>query len=482
VLTRVPIAGTTHWATGAVAKTDDRGHYRIAGLWPGSYIVNVPSVQSTVLAATAHAKVLGLPPSFTTPPPVAGIDVDGAWLVVGQYATPPTGGRQAFPVAYYPNAATLRGAVPVEVAPAEEKRGIDFVVRLVPAARVAGRITGPSQLLGNLVVRLLPDGVGAMGAGSEQATALVARDGTFVLVGVPSGSYALDVRTGFSELNSASTSALPATPGLVSEQYGEFLPWLPDLLTTSYRTRYVDGTDGYAARLPLTVGAEDVANVVLPLVRGATISGRIVRDDGTPLPSLVTAEVEPADGDPSLGGQAPDQRAGKDPSGAFTIRGLNEGDYFLRVSAGNLRVKSIVGPTGDYTDRPFAILPGTEVTDVAVTLTDKAASLSGAVRNRQGESVREGVVILFPADRAQWTRFGRAPSRIRSVFYFGAKGYEIPRLAAGEYFIVAVDSSLRDAWQDPRFFPAAAQIATRIMLAWGTSSVQDLTLQQVNLR
>jgi len=55
-------------------------------------------------------------------------------------------------------------------------------------------------------------------------------NGTFTLVGVPSGRYVLDVRTGFSELNVASTAALPATPGLVSEQHGEFLPWLPDLL------------------------------------------------------------------------------------------------------------------------------------------------------------------------------------------------------------------------------------------------------------
>ena len=48
VLPQVLIAGRTQWLAGAVAVTDDRGAYRIAGLGPGKYVVSVPSMQATL--------------------------------------------------------------------------------------------------------------------------------------------------------------------------------------------------------------------------------------------------------------------------------------------------------------------------------------------------------------------------------------------------------------------------------------------------
>ena len=39
VLPQVLISGRTQWLAGAVARTDDRGAYRIAGLGPGRYVV-----------------------------------------------------------------------------------------------------------------------------------------------------------------------------------------------------------------------------------------------------------------------------------------------------------------------------------------------------------------------------------------------------------------------------------------------------------
>ena len=113
VLTRLPIAGTTQWATGPLARTDDRGFYRISGLWPGTYIVNVPSVQSTVPPSTSHGAVLGLSPAaaaLRTLPDVAGLETDGTWLVIGQYAVPPAGTRQAYPALFYPSTPTIADA------------------------------------------------------------------------------------------------------------------------------------------------------------------------------------------------------------------------------------------------------------------------------------------------------------------------------------------------------------------------------------
>lgn len=481
VLTRIPIAGTTHWATGTVARTDDRGFYRIGGLLPGSYIVNVPSAQGSVPVGTSQASILGFSAAtaMTKPlPATAAVEVEKSLLLVGRYATPPPGKRLAYPMMFYPAARTLAEAVPVELRASEERRGIDLVLNPVTSVRVTGRVIGPADAVAGLVVRLLHRGAEAIGVGGEAATALVDADGAFMFIGVPAGQYVLDARTSFSELNIASPAALPATPGFVQQQYSEFLPWLADTLNGSFRTRY-SSTDGYVARVPLTVGSTDVSDVVAPLRQGGTLRGRIVRDDGAPLPKLVSARVEPATGNPDLGGAMPEPTRTPE---TFVIRGLLTGEYFLRVSAGNLRVKSIGAPTGDFTNRPFEADVGLEINDVVVTLTEKAASVSGVVRDHRGTTLRNGAVIIFPVARTQWQHFGIRPPGIRSVAFFGSRGYRLEGLPAGEYFVIALDHSMRDAWQEPQFFAKAAPLAARVTLSWGGTAVQDLVLQQVTLR
>jgi hypothetical protein len=144
-------------------------------------------------------------------------------------------------------------------------------------------------------------------------------------------------------------------------------------------------------------------------------------------------------------------------------------------------VKSIAAD-GDYTTRPFDTNSGSDITDVVITITDKPATLSGVVRDTKGTAIREGAVILFPAERELWTGFGVNPPRIRVGSHFGTRGYQLTLLPAGEYYAIAVEPSHRNAWHDPRFFAAAVPLATRVMLAWGTQTVQDLTIRQLVIK
>jgi hypothetical protein len=137
---------------------------------------------------------------------------------------------------------------------------------------------------------------------------------------------------------------------------------------------------------------------------------------------------------------------------------------------------------GDYTNRPFDTTSGSDIADVVITIADKPATLSGVVRDRQGTAVREGAVILFPAERELWTRFGVNPPRIKVATYFGTRGYQMTPVPAGEYYVIAVEPSHRNAWHDPQFFSAAAPLATRVTLAWGASTVQDLIIRQVAIK
>src|SRR5579871_1729616 len=117
VLSRITIAGVPHLAAGAAAVTDDRGRYRIPGLFPGRYIVNVPSVQSAVPVTMTPLEIEGLTPD--TAPKAASdrakrnngaLDLDpNHLLIIGNYMTPPPvqGQPQAYPMAFYPSAASV---------------------------------------------------------------------------------------------------------------------------------------------------------------------------------------------------------------------------------------------------------------------------------------------------------------------------------------------------------------------------------------
>jgi hypothetical protein len=409
-------------------------------------------------------------------------------MVIGEYPVPPpsTENPRAYPVVFYPDARSAGAAMAVELAHGEERRAVDVTVRPVSAVRITGRVIGPREVIAGLVVRLLPAGSESLGVGFEQATALVGSDGTFTMVGVPAGRYILDARTTVTALSAggggSNPASIPRTPGSVSNTGGitasaATVRWAPD--GTMFGTSYTQREVAYSASRAIDVSDSGLSDTVLELSRGGSISGRVAREDGTSLPGTLSVWVEPADGNPALGGSWTDREVGRRPDAAFSIEGLQRGEYFLRASAGGLLVKAIVADV-DRTDRPIASEPGVSVGGVVITLTNRAATLFGQVRDHQGvAAAREAAVVLFPVDRTLWTRFGLSPPRIRSVTYFGSQGYRMTGVPAGEYLVIALDPTSRDGWHAPGFFEAAASLATRVTLTWGTSSELNLRIQRV---
>ena len=351
-------------------------------------------------------------------------------------------------------------------------------------AIVSGRVNAPPSVVQGLIVRLVSEGAEGLTSGFDQATALVRQDGTFTLIGIPPGRYTLDARSTVSYLSlragTVQTSAAAmTTPGRIPAELSGVFSQLDSTVQASFGTAYFNGSAAYSGRLAVTVGSSDLDNLVVEMTRGVSISGRVVRDDGAPLPSVFSIGAEPANGDPVLAGAASDRTANKAPDGAFTVEGLQRTEYFLRP-AGVL--KSIIADGGDYTDRPFDTSSGADISGVIVTLASKPAELSGLVRDLNGAVVRAGAVILFPIDRSLWTRHGITPLRIRTATFFGDRGYQLPRLMAGEYFAIAVGPSQARAWLDPRFFTAAAPLATKVTLEWGVPALQDLTVRRVEIK
>jgi hypothetical protein len=485
VLKGIAIGGAYRWVAGPVARTDDRGMYRIAGLRGGSYLVHVPSPQSTVPTSSSVATVRGVTPEFAAthpvkPETVTGVDVAGTWLVVGRGAVPPAvgGARRTYPARFYPNTRSPEGAVPIELTDGEERRGVDVALQPVPVFQVSGQAIGPPEALKGLVVRLFARATESLGQGCVQATALVNADGTFVLVDVPAGAYTLDASTKYSELVMWGESNTGPTPGWVS--VGADLTTLGGLEASVRRFATVANQD-FIGSAQVNVGEDNLANVVVSLRPAAVLTGHVLGVKPQDLPRTFVS-VEPANGDPTLGKLTPAERPPSlGTNGAFTIRGLREGAYSLRVSGSGV-VRSIVAGGQDYTFKPIVVVAGVDPPSVVVTMADNPATLAGAVRDRQGALVREAAVLVFPRDPEQWAASGFGLPTIRSVAYFGEAGYQVRPLPAGEYYVVAIDMRQREAWRDARFLAAAASVATPVTLAWGQAATQDLVLQRVVLK
>ena len=468
VLRRVFIAGSSRLAAGPEATTDDRGVYRIPGLRPGSYLVQVPSVQSSV-PVSVFVEDPENPDVRPISPTTKMADVgDGHRIALAPFATPlpaSNGRPTAYPSMFYPGVRTLDSAAVVELGSGEERSSVDIGLAPVETFTVAGRVDGPPGSYAGLMLRLMPEGSEALGPGSEAAMTRVASDGRFALRRVPAGTYTLIAQRTVSELRvgtdtSLSTVAsMPLPPGATFSGYSNSTVLPADRV--GFRTNRGRIPDDGRGRLEVSVADTDIEGLVIPLQPTATISGRYVWDPaaepGNSFPRSILAM--PANGDPALGGPrtSPTRPSGPDPA-EWTLRGFLPGRFVLGLLGG--RVKSIAWNGRDYTHRPFEVAPGADIADVVVTVTTSSTTVSGTVRETQGTQAGDGLVIAFPVEREQWTNYGFTSPRILTARVGSDGRYSLSNLPAGDYHVVAVDVGLANAWRDPTMLDQLAAVAS----------------------
>lgn len=492
VMRQVHVAGRAQIASGPNTTTDDRGAYRFAGLLPGRYFVVVPSTQMAAPASALAPLAAKLDPSRVSSgisPPTTGdpmLDVDGATrLVVGRFPTPPAsdaGRLMAYPVSWHPGAPTVHSASPIDLDYGTEQTGADVRLEPTPTVRLSGIVRGPAAVPSGLTLRLMPAGSEGLGLGSEAATALVAADGTFTFVNVPAGEYVIDARGTITEYEFNAGSArynLPLPPGTTSTG-GSAMSLPSGTPGTGMTAIKFEAGDRYWGRLPLAVGERDLVNLVLDLQPTMTLKGRLVWEGRTqPAAQRPFIVAEPADGDPALGQSLNMQAPGAE---EFLIEGLLPGQYVLRIrGTGDWTVKSIASGGRDYTNTPFDVAGGRDFTDVTITLTDQTPIVEGTVSDSLGRSAA-AAVIVFPAQKSEWSNYGLSPLRIKATRVDNRGAYRMTGLPAGAYLIVAVGETQADGWHDPAFFEAAASLASRLTLAWGRNAALNLRIVEVPTR
>lgn len=489
-LARFRIQGKDGVVAGPMTLTNDRGEYRLSGLTPGRYFVQVPSVQASVPAATKFPSVAV--PSHA-PDGVINVD-DTQRLVIGRYPLPPpsmNGRQMAYAITFHPSAAALDQAMVLDLKFGEERPNIDMTLAPVPTARISGIVDGPTDALVSLTLRLLPAGLENLGFGAEAATALVGADGRFTFVNVPAGNYTIDAPVKVAELTSVppnfggsgfgsrAPNRFPVPPPAQGSGYSsnsiELLPGVV-IVDSSFRS----GAGEYSGRVSVTLAATDVNNVVLRMRPHVTFTGRIVieTDPSKPdvkAPARIPLRLDPATGEASLGmPQSSIQQEGS--ADTFVITGVKPGQFFLRQSAFPAWVVRSISYRGrDFINAPFDTSAGEDFSGIVVTVTNAVPELSGAVRAGVDLKPESTMVVVFPADRANWTNTGLNPVRMKYGTVSSTNTYRFATLPAGDYLVAAIDRSHIQTWRDPEFLARLERVASRVTLSWGTRTNQDVT-------
>jgi len=243
------------------------------------------------------------------------------------------------------------------------------------------------------------------------------------------------------------------------------------------------GSTAYSARVPLTIGDRDLANVNVVLTKAVSISGTIVYADGpaaadTPMARIaLSVFAEPANGDVSLG--MPTGRSVTGETVRFKVDGLLPGAYLLRPSASSLR--SIEWQGRDYLDRAFDTTAGRDIEGVVITVANSFTRVRGSVRDAKGATATGGAVIAFPVDQRLWVDYGLRATRMQRGQIATGGAFSIGALPAGDYYIVALDAPPPPGWISPAFLTAAAPVASRMTLTWGESKTVDLMTTTVRV-
>ena len=273
--------------------------------------------------------------------------------------------------------------------------------------------------------------------------------------------------------NGSSSYGIPVSPG------GQFAvrgvsPGDYSLTATGGRAVDNGQIERQYAYLPLHVGSGDIAGLTIRLIRPVNVTGRVIVEDGTPLPAGVRLSMQARLDAPMLAalnrtvptGIVQDDMRFELPGvfGAMTLSstGLPHGWIVKAV-----RYEGI-----DVTDRSFT--PGGDAPSIDVVVSSRGAIASGTVTGEDGAPAgARALVWMFPTDPGLWdTSFAVHLSQTSDR---GA--FTLEAVRAGEYFIAATE---RGAMAGGRsVMERLVRVAQRITLGEGDHRAIDLRIVKV---
>jgi len=405
-------------ARGGAYGVGDDGSYRLTGLVAGEYVVvasvwNTGSEEMRLMDAEAAAK--------------------GPLSRVG------------FAPTFYPGESDPGRALPVLVRAGEEKSGIDFTLRLVPTSRLDGRIVGPEGKPPAVVQATLTD---ATAIPRPSISVKPAADGRFSVTGLAPGRYQLSVR--------AATTAAPAGRGGT--------PPLPLWANSEFE-----------------FNGNDQSDVVVTLQPGRTVSGRITFEPGsTPAPSSFAFLQIGLEETQSQAVRPTSWWTFANEDGTFTIAGVPPGRhrFLVRATPDNRSLgawipKAALADTRDLLDDLAVVEADRDLTNIAVSFTDRPAEIAGVLLDSSGKPAPEYFIVAFSADRRYWIDGSRRATSIRPGRDGSFKWTGVP---PGDYYLAAVTRIETGQLGDVSFIESLIPTSVKVSVKEGETKRQDLKI------
>ena len=456
------------------SRSDDRGAYRLANLFPGDYVICAcgrdPIPFDGVLLTTMASEPLQL------------MSVAAKALTLGSDAVSLDHTLRTYPPTFHQNSQSLTRATRVTLAAGEDRTGIDINVELVRATRVSGQIVGAPGPINASAIRLVP----AIDADSGYEflalpPMLVQPDGRFDFATVPPGQYRLFA----SYLGSSGRAAGPSGAALnFLGNRGAAPPAPPPPPPPPPAPGAAPPPSEpvlWASEL-VTVGDEGLSGLIVTLRPSLKVTGRMEFVGAAPQPNpQVTARLtfifEPMSLD-------------RGPTSGVSLARLNP-DFSINVGAGLMPGRYLINPLGPpgYTSLKSITVGGVDITDMALEVGERdlnelvitfvdtplaSLSVSVTVAMPTARSFDDVVALVFPADRRYWTDPAPARRRFRTV-PVNAKGIAtMADLPAGEYFVATGTTQDGSNWQEQTRLDALSRRAQRATLTDGARATVEV--------
>ena len=267
---------------------------------------------------------------------------------------------------YYPDVVAIDQAQAIPVQLGQTVSGIDVTMSEALMAVIMGTVIDPNGQPADSNARIMIGGLDKDGSGSRGGTSTSLRpDGTF-RARVPPGDYFVEA----SLSPAASSRAARLEPDLV-------------------------GTES------VTVTSGSVETLLITLGRGATATGRIVFDGTSPVPQNAGQVRVPLVSTNGRGcGSTPAEIAA---DWSFKLEGLaGTCSNMPMASVGPWMLKAVLHDGQDLIDRAVTFKTGQQYRNVQLVFTDRRADITFRVSDEGGQTTREYVALVFPADKTRW--------------------------------------------------------------------------------
>jgi hypothetical protein len=263
-----------------------------------------------------------------------------------------------------------------------------------------------------------------------------------------------------------------------SEGAFEFPNVAPGRYNLQVRPMGMPGAGTEFASMPITVGSDNIDNIVITTSPGATARGVVLTDEGTAppfRPDQVQIFASSTDPSAQMMGTGP-PRINADFT--FELTGL----FDRRIIRSNIGMgqtfgwflKAVTYEGRDVTDAGIDFQAGRTYDDVQLIFTQKTTDVSGLVTDDRNRPIVDATVVIFPLNSERWGM----QSRYLRVMRPDTNGrYNIRNLPPlDEYGIIAVRNLEPGRSSDPEFLTRAREEAKPFTLAEAETKVVDVKL------